>query len=151
MRVTKTNLLLLLLLMAAIGGFWWLQPTSPERLSSLAFFILVALYALLAHRSDVLSAGICFFVIADTNRYLAYGTLPIGTMALVFSSSTALIWLVLFGRRGWFLAIAAALAVIEAGFALQYINLDANTQALLIASPFILVCQHYYFQRYHLA
>jgi hypothetical protein len=145
---SRTNRYITLLIFAlSIVGFWWLQQTTLERIGSLCFFVLVSFYALYTHRDDVPAGAAVFFATVDINQYLFNSVLPIwlgiiGILILMF-----LLWYLLFGRSGWFLAVASALVVIEVVMTNQYINIEPKLQALLIVTPFILASQYYYFSR----
>lgn len=140
--------ILILLLMLATLFFWWLQPTTPERIGSLIFVVMISIYSVAVHRDDVLAASITFFTVIDVNHIIFDRALPIWIAALTTILVIYLLWLLLFGRSGWFLAIASGLAVAEMTLAVQYTNLNPNLQALLTVAPAALIIQHYFFKQH---
>ncbi len=137
---------LILLLALAIAGFWWLEPATPERIASLTFLFLVGGYALYTRRYDILAASTIFFAVVDINRYFFDVVLPIWISMGLIIILLFMVWALLFGRMKWLLAIAASLVVLELMLAMQYVNVEPKLQALIIATPFILVSQFCYFQ-----
>jgi hypothetical protein len=146
-RVSATSLMLLLLLAIVLADFWRLEQTTPERIASLIFFILIGSYTLVTRRNDVLGASVSFFLALNLNHYLFEQVLTLWQASLVFIGLIFILWRLLFGRTGWFLAIASVLGVIEMSLAVQFTNLDLTWQALLIVAPFIIISQHYYFSQ----
>lgn len=140
-----SSLVTFLLLASAIGSFWFLETTTPARIGSLAFLVLVSLYALSNHRPDVLGGSAFFFGVLDINQYLFNAILPIWLGAIAVTSLALVIWNILFGKEGWFLASAAILLVVELILALQYVNIELNLQSLLTILPFVIACQYFYF------
>lgn len=138
---------LTLLLASAVGLFWLVEPASVPRLASLAFLVLVGLYALATERNDVLIATATFFFLADISQYLFDQVLPIwiGLLAVAFVLLGG--WALMFGRDGWVLALTGTLAVCELLLISQFINASLLVQSLLSVSPYILISQRYYFQR----
>lgn len=145
-KTRKNSLILLVMLALVVAGFCFLHQTTPERIGSLIFFVLVAAYSLSTQRNDVLGASVAFFAMVDVNRYLFDFVLPVWLGVLTMLVILFILWRVLFGRLGWFLAVASALVVLELILATQFINIEPNFLALLIVAPFILISQQYYFQ-----
>lgn len=144
-RVTKTSLVLLFVLLVVLADFWRLQQTTPERIASLIFFVLIGIYTFVTRRQDVLGASVAFFLAVNLNHYLFEQILALWQVSLVFIVLILALWGLIFGRTSWFLAVASVLGVVEMSLAVQFTNLDLNWQALLIVAPFILILQHYYF------
>lgn len=144
-RQYKTSIVLIVLLALMVAGFWWLQPTTPERIGSLTFLLLVSVYSVFNRRDDVLGACVIFFAALDFNQFLFNQVLPVWIGIIGLTIIAGLLWIVLFGRYGWFLAVAATLAGLEILLILQYVNLPFSVQALLAATPFIIASQYLFF------
>ena len=92
-----------------------------------------------------MGASAFFFGLLDITQYLNYLVLPMwlglvmGVILIIF------VWSVLFGREGWYLSLASSLVATEIALALQYVNIEPKLQVLLIATPFIVACQYYFF------
>jgi hypothetical protein len=146
LRSRLINIALNLIFAASVAGFWLVEQTTPARIGSLAFFLLVSLYAYLNSRYDVLGSCTLFFGLLDITQYLTYMILPL-SLGLVASVALFMaVWALLFGKSGWYLAIASALIATEIALSAQYINIELKLQVFLIMSPFIIACQYYYFQ-----
>ncbi len=129
-----------------MAGFWLLQRTTPERIGSLALFVIIALYCIFLDRLDVAAITAFYFGIFDVNQWLFDLVLPIWISLVVAGLLTLVLWAILFGGQGWFLAIAALLIVSELLLSLQYINIETKLQAFIAIIPFALASQFWYFQ-----
>lgn len=141
----RNNLILLFLFAVAVLFFGLLQQTTPERIGSLVFFILVSAYAIFTRRDDVLAGSTIFFIALDLILYLFDQILPIWVGAAGLAISALLLWRIMFGRSDWYMALAAALAVLEVLLITQYLNVTLPVQAFLASAPFIVIAQHRYF------
>ncbi len=147
MSKRQTSLIILGLFALSVLGFWLLQKTTPERLASLTFFVLVGAYALYVHRFDVVAAATAFFAVLDINLYLFDQLLPIWLGLIMICGCVLVVWFILFGRYGWHLAVVSMILMTEVMLALQYINLQFTIQAFLSVIPFVIISQYLYFQQ----
>lgn len=128
-----------------LADFWRIDQTTPARIASLIFYLLIVVYTLVTRRLDVISASITFFLAVNMNQYLFGQQLALWQVSLIFIGLIIVIWYLLFAHSAWFLAIASMLGVIEMSLTVQFTNLNLYWQALAIVAPFILISQHYYF------
>lgn len=142
-RPTQTSIALLVLLAAAVAAYWLLQKTTPERIGSLVFFILVGAYAITMRRNDVIGAAIVFFMVLNSNFIMFDHYFPYWVGILMALAGAFAVWVIIFKRSGWLLAVAGAIALVELSLAIQYSNLTFPAQAFLVASPFILLLQRH--------
>jgi hypothetical protein len=142
------TLIILGLSLCALAGFWLLDTTTPARLGSIIFFILLSAYALYTVRPDILAVSTMFFGVYDIYRYLLTESFPFWLTLITVPLLIFLIWLILFEGKGWFLSVLAALLSIELMLAMQYINLDIKLQAFITVVPFVFLCQYLYFRIY---
>jgi hypothetical protein len=142
------TLIILGLSLFALVGFWLLDHTTPARLGSGLFFLLVACYALYSSRADILAVCTMFFGVYDIYRYLLTESFPFWLTLIAIPLLIFLIWLILFETKGWFLSVLSALLSVELMLAMQYINLDIKMQAFITVIPFVFLCQYLYFRVY---
>lgn len=142
-RLTQISVALLVLLAACVGAYWFLQKTTPERIGSLVFFVLVAVYALTMRRNDVIGAAIVFFVVLNSHLVMFDHYFPYWLGLVTVIAGSFAVWMIIFRQSGWILAVMGAIALVEISLSIQYSNLSFPAQAMVVASPFIILLQRY--------
>lgn len=142
MAFLLTSLGLLVLGGLSVAGFWYVEPTTPARIASLVFFLLITAYSFYTRRPEVLGSSVLFFAAFDINQYLFTTVLPLWLGLLAVVILAFLIWALLFRLTSWYLIVAAALIATELLLAMQYISLELKFQTLLGILPFIAVYQY---------
>lgn len=144
----RISLAALILLAASIAGFWLVELSTIARIGAIVLLIFVALYTFALDRADVAASCAIFFTVFSVNQYLLDRILPIWLGVIAGVLGILIVWYLLFGSQGWIFAIAASLLAIELLLAFQFSNLNLRFQSFLSVAPFMILCQHYYFQRY---
>ncbi len=140
------KLLLILLFAVTIAVYFYLDQTTPARLSSVIFFILICTYVAVTHRPDIISSCILFFAILDIGLYVFATVIPVWVMPLTLVILVLVLWGILFRSTGWILAIGCCLMVLELSYVAQRTRFSPGAQAFLVSLPFIAASQYLYFK-----
>lgn len=145
LHARRVSVIGLFFLILSIVSFWYVESTTPARIGSLVFLLLVGTYSLYTNRPDVTASSAVFFSVFTVNQFLFDRVLPIwigliGTVFLIL-----ILWLSLFGKERPYFLLLICLLVAELILTVHFINLEPKFQALVVSLPFLFICQYRFF------